>query len=318
MTVVPSGPGRLGPFQRWALLTTGATYLLILVGALVRASGAGLGCPDWPKCFGRWVPPTSVSELPPGWDPALFNVAHTWTEYLNRLLGVAIGLLIFGTLVTAIRRHRGDPRIVWPTLAAFLLVGFEGWLGAKVVALELKSWIVTTHLVVALVIVQLLLYATVQAFFVGEAPPRVSAGRRLLGMMSNAVIALTLVQIAVGALVRGSVERAIESYEALPRASWLEHVGALDIAHRQLAVFCFFAAVWLLVRAWRHHRAEGWLVRAAAASVVLAGLQIVAGLGLAYLAMPAVLQVIHLSLASLLLGALTTVSLLAFRLPEAP
>src|SRR6185436_11022631 len=85
---------RLTSFQRLALWTTTTTYFLILVGGLVRASGAGLGCPDWPRCFGSWIPPASAADLPPQFDPALFNSTLMWTEYLNRLLGVTVGFLI--------------------------------------------------------------------------------------------------------------------------------------------------------------------------------------------------------------------------------
>src|SRR5690606_27411099 len=99
----------LSSFQRWALLTTACTYLLIGIGGLVRATGSGLGCPDWPKCFDRWMPPTDVSQVPSHIDPALFNFAKAWTEYLNRLAGVTVGILIFGTLVVAVRRHRKTP-----------------------------------------------------------------------------------------------------------------------------------------------------------------------------------------------------------------
>src|SRR5436189_5228892 len=154
---------RLTSFQRLALLTTAATYFLILVGGLVRASGAGLGCPDWPRCFGSWIPPASAEQLPPQFDPALFNPTLMWTEYLNRLLGVTVGFLILGTVVSAWRHHRHDPKILWPTVAAVLLTGFEGWLGGRVVAHGLAAWIVTVHLIVALVIVQLLLCPTFQA-----------------------------------------------------------------------------------------------------------------------------------------------------------
>ena len=69
------------PFVRLALWTTGLTYALILVGGLVRASGAGLGCPDWPRCFGSWIPPASVEALPPEFDPIQFNPTLMWTEH---------------------------------------------------------------------------------------------------------------------------------------------------------------------------------------------------------------------------------------------
>ena len=155
---------RLSSFQRVAIVTTAITYFLILVGGLVRASGAGLGCPDWPKCFGSWIPPASAAALPLQFDPSQFNPMLMWTEYLNRLLGVTVGLLIFATVVSAWRHHRRDPRILWSAIAALLLTGFQGWLGGRVVAHELAAWIVTVHLIVALIIVSLLLYATVSAF----------------------------------------------------------------------------------------------------------------------------------------------------------
>src|SRR5215510_3124703 len=112
---------RLSSFQRLALCTTVSTYFLILVGGLVRASGSGLGCPDWPRCFGSWIPPASVADLPPEFDPSLFNRAQMWTEYLNRLLGVAVGFLILATVVSCWRHHRRDPRILGATIAALLL-----------------------------------------------------------------------------------------------------------------------------------------------------------------------------------------------------
>ena len=165
---------RFSSFQRLALWTTATTYLLILVGGLVRASGAGLGCPDWPRCFGGWVPPASAAALPPQFDPSQFNPTLMWTEYLNRLLGVTVGFLIFATAISAWRHHRRDPRILWTTIGAFLLTGFQGWLGGRVVAHELAAWIVTVHMIVALVIVQMLLYVTVRAMPLGGKP----GGRR--------------------------------------------------------------------------------------------------------------------------------------------
>ncbi len=96
----------MSSFQRLAVWTTATTYVLILVGGLVRASGAGLGCPDWPRCFGSWIPPASAAELPAPFDASQFNPTLMWTEYLNRLLGVTVGFLIFATLISAIRHHR--------------------------------------------------------------------------------------------------------------------------------------------------------------------------------------------------------------------
>src|SRR5690348_2995889 len=119
-------------FRRLTISTLVAVYVLILVGGVVRSTGSGMGCPDWPKCFGNWVPPTSVSELPSDYrefyssyrekknikfakyltalgfneaaenllndksvlEEAEFNPLKTWIEYVNRIVGVVIGFMI--------------------------------------------------------------------------------------------------------------------------------------------------------------------------------------------------------------------------------
>ncbi|MEO1900032.1 MAG: COX15/CtaA family protein, partial [Methylococcales bacterium] len=93
-------------FRHLGMLTIFAVYMVILVGGIVRASGSGMGCPDWPTCFGQWIPPTEESQLPPnyheiyanrGYQNTQFNPVKTWIEYANRLVGVTIGFLIFLT-----------------------------------------------------------------------------------------------------------------------------------------------------------------------------------------------------------------------------
>jgi cytochrome c oxidase assembly protein subunit 15 len=291
---------RLSSFQRLALCTTASTYFLILVGGLVRASGAGLGCPDWPRCFGSWVPPASAAELPPQFDRSLFNPTLMWTEYLNRLLGVTVGFLIFATFISAWRHHRGEPRIFWTTVAALLLTGFQGWLGGRVVAHELAAWIVTVHLIVALVIVQLLLYATVRAM------------KRASGMASpflTALIGVTMIQIGLGTQVRGAVDAATNS--GVARASALASIGPLDHIHRSVALVVFagslLAVMWLSAR----FRKERTLIPWAYVVAGLATLQIVLGIAMAYVSLAPATQVAHLAVASLLLGAETVLLLLA-------
>ncbi len=304
---------RFTPFQRLAITTTALTYLLIAVGGLVRASGAGLGCPDWPRCFGSWIPPTSAAALPPEFDPALFNPTLMWTEYLNRLLGVSIGLAIFATTVSAWRRHRHAPRILWPTVAALLLTGYQGWLGGRVVAHELAPWIVTAHMVVALVIVQLLLWATVESL-VAARPAGIAAPARLtlFAWAAWAVTALLLVQVGVGTQVRGAVDDALP---VLPRAEVLVSIGAIDTWHRELAAIVALAVVGLWVWAWLGHAANGPLRHTASAALGAVAVQIAAGMALAGFALPPAAQVIHLTVSSLLLGALTALALVAWRWP---
>jgi heme a synthase len=295
-------------FQRLAIAATAVTYLLIGVGGLVRASGAGLGCPDWPRCFGSWIPPASAAELPPGFDAAQFNPSLMWTEYLNRLLGVTVGLVILAATISAWRHHRRQPRILWPVVAAVLLTGFQGWLGGRVVAHELAAWIVTVHMLVALVIVSLLLVAVLESM-----APRhvvqVSPARLRLVWATCAVIVLALVQVAVGTQVRGAIDTALE---VVPRARALATVGGLDTAHRALAAAVGLAAAVLWAAIWLDRPRDAALARAASVALACTAAQLVAGVALTS-GLPPTAQVLHLALASLLLGALTAAAYIGWR-----
>lgn len=305
---------RLSSFQTLALWTTATTYFLILVGGLVRASGAGLGCPDWPRCFGSWIPPASAADLPAGFAVSQFNPTLMWTEYLNRLLGVTVGLLILATLVSAWRHHRGTPRIVWPTAAAFVLVGFQGWLGGVVVQQGLAAWIVTIHMIVALVIVSLLLSATVYAFFdAGGAPVR-AAARRPLAWSALALIAVTLVQVVLGTQVREHIDEALD--RGVARTDALGTVGLYDLWHRDLSLVVFVGTLAILWLAWTKHRREPALLGTAGVMAALVSMQLVLGLSMAYLSLTPAAQVGHLTAASVLLGAQTVLFLVARWLPE--
>ena len=152
-------------FRQFSLLSTGMTYLLIFIGGLVRVSGAGMGCPDWPKCFGRWIPPTSLDQLPSHIDPSQFNIVLAWIEYCNRLFGAIVGFIILITTYLAIKYYRHHSRIVWPVVLAFTLTLVEGWLGSVLVDTVLDPITITLHLLLALIIVMLLLFAAQEAYY---------------------------------------------------------------------------------------------------------------------------------------------------------
>src|SRR5688572_2819332 len=188
-------------FRRLTISTLIAVYVLILVGGIVRSTGSGMGCPDWPKCFGSWVPPTSVSELPSDYkqfysayrekknvrfvkylrafgfdstadailadksilEEAEFNPLKTWIEYVNRIVGVVIGFMIFAVFVSSLRFRKNNRSITLTSLAVFILVGFQGWLGSIVVSTNLTAWTITLHMFLALVIVALLVLLIVRS-----------------------------------------------------------------------------------------------------------------------------------------------------------
>ena len=286
-------------FQKLAVITTATTYLLILVGGLVRASGSGLGCPDWPKCFGLLIPPTKASDLPPGWDPALFNATHTWIEFLNRLLGATVGILILATLVVAIVKHRRRALILWPTVLAFAGVLFAGWLGKVVISSGLSPWMVTAHLVVAIVVVSALLFATAAAFLIGR---RANVAGRV--WMAIALILATLGQAGLGTQVRHAIELQRRAFPEAARSAWVDAVGGIDILHRQISVALFVLTLLLLWRLWKLRVGRAALV-AAAATFACTSAQIALGLMLVYVELPVSAQILHLTVGSLLLGAQT-------------
>ena len=136
----------------------------------MRVAGAGMGCPDWPKCFGRWIPPTSLDQLPDHIDPAKFNIVLAWIEYGNRLFGALVGLSIAITLYLGLKYCSHLPRIKWPLMAAFFLTLFEGWLGSVLVKTVLNPFTITLHLFFALIIVMLLVFVAQETCLLYTSP----------------------------------------------------------------------------------------------------------------------------------------------------
>lgn len=281
---------KLNTYQKTAITTVGATIFLILVGGLVRATGAGLGCPDWPTCFGMWVPPTSAAQLPPGFDHLQFNVVKTWTEYLNRLTGVIIGLLITATAFLSFRYRKTKPSVFYSSILAFILVLFNGWLGGRVVETGLAVHLITIHMVLAMIIMAALLYAafesTSQRWLI-TIPPK---AKQNLYWLSLVLLVFTLVQLILGTEIREGID--IIKY-VTPRDLWISKIGAIDEIHRSFAwtVLLISLAVFFITR----RKTESPLLNKL--SIYVLGfvlLQIVFGVILYYLGMPSTFQVLHL------------------------
>ncbi len=294
-------------FRTVGLITIVAVYFLILVGGVVRAAGAGMGCPDWPTCFGQWIPPTHESQLPEnyrevyqnhGYSDAPFNALKTWTEYVNRLVGVVIGFLIFLTLICAFgfwKDHRG---IFWLSLTAFILVGFQGWLGSVVVASNLTPWLVTVHMLVALIIVGLLITARAAA----SSPDYAHPYHPLLGRLLLGCLVLSFIQIALGTQVREAIDTVARELGPDRRADWIGEVGISVLVHRSLSIVILFtnvAAIWLSRQDGPIPGPAAWAGYGLGVCIVA---EIVVGAVMYYAAIPAVLQPAHLLLAAVMAG----------------
>lgn len=290
-------------FRRLAVLTTAMTYLLVFVGGLVRVAGAGLGCPDWPKCFGRWIPPLHAGQLPPEIDPATFNFTLAWIEYINRLTGVGVGLLIAWLAVLSLIRMRNYPRILWPAILAALLTAFQGWQGSVVVASELEPVVVSVHMLVALVIVSLLVYLTVQTYRLEH--PEIAAAR----YPSNLRIAVfvlwifVLIQVVLGTQVRESIEILIRQFPLLSDPELVARVGLVGWIHTLLGIFVAIAC-WLVgfMIVNRSAPTDPLATQGAWALTGLALIQVILGLVLFAVGIPRVVQVLHMWIASMIAG----------------
>ncbi len=298
-------------FRRLGMLTICAVYFVILVGGIVRASGAGMGCPDWPTCFGQWIPPTSEAQLPAnyheiyaqrGYENTQFNPVKTWTEYTNRLVGVTIGFLIFLTAWSSRIYLKTDKPVFYLAVTAFLLVGFQGWLGSTVVASNLKPLMITIHMAVALVIVALLIYTITRSQRETFARIDLAVLPAKFKTVLLVVIAMTLLQIVMGSQVREAVDFIAHEHAYIDRQFWREDFPIIFYVHRSFSSLILFTNAWLVWRLFQNVDKKHPLVRAGFLLFALIVTAILAGVSLDRLGMPAVAQPIHLLMANLILG----------------
>jgi len=297
-------------FRRLALNTVISLYCLIIAGGVVRSTGAGMGCPDWPKCFGRWVPPTELSELPEDYKTIYgaklkgeieFNPVKTWIEYVNRLAGAFTGVMIFLTLLASVPYLKaGSKKIFYFSLAAFVLVGFQGWLGSKVVSTELMPVMITLHMLLAIVIVFILLYLFTWSAF-SKNTFESGINREMLNRTGWIVLILSVIQIVLGTQVRENMDEVIRllGYEA--RNLWIEELDGRFYIHRSFSIVILVVNMFWLYRVDKTTIHQTVKKIARACQIVL-GMELVSGIVMAYWGVPPFAQPMHLTLAILLIG----------------
>jgi cytochrome c oxidase assembly protein subunit 15 len=298
-------------FRKLGFWTIGAIYFLILVGGIVRATGSGMGCPDWPKCFGTWVPPTDISQLPSNYKEIYgeklkgeveFNVTKTWIEYINRLVGVAIGFLVFGSFVSSfISFRKKDKTIVFLSLLATILVAFEGWLGSKVVSSELHPVMITLHMILSLIIVLILLYAVARSYnYVIKVEELVD--KSSLSFLVSAAIFLTIGQVLLGTQVREVVDKVANAMGDVLRNEWTANLGGKFQMHAYFSILIVFINFLIFYKIKKSVVEKGLLSKFADALLITIGIELLSGLSLAYLGFPRLMQPIHLTLGTLAIG----------------
>ncbi len=298
-------------YRRIGTLTIFAVYFLILVGGVVRASGAGMGCPDWPTCFDRWIPPTMESQLPHnyqrmyadrGYADTRFNATKTWTEYINRLIGVCIGFLILLTVIFAWPFIKTDKTIFFLSLTVFFLVGFQGWLGAVVVGSNLRPVLITVHMIVALCIVAMLIYTITRSQKGLVETIDTSAVDSRFKTIMLVAMGMTLIQIVMGTQIREAVDIIAEQFNHENRDRWSEQFPLIFYIHRTFSAVILATNAWLIWNLRGKIDATCILARAATTLALLIVIAIATGVTMDRFAIPAAAQPVHLLLASLIFG----------------
>tara|TARA_B100000900_G_C20584056_1_gene718752 strand:+ start:1238 stop:2260 length:1023 start_codon:yes stop_codon:yes gene_type:complete len=321
-------------FKSFAQATLVSIFLIIVAGALVRMTGSGMGCPDWPKCFGLIVPPSSVDEIEWGvgksfsegqmiifeeqlwsakknfvssdiynqdnWilytkhDYASFNPAHTWAEFVNRLIGAIAGVLTFVMLLMSFRYWQVKRKIVFLSALVVFLMGFQAWLGATVVYSVLQPVQITLHMLMALLIVALMVY------LISELPKNKQAKHVLydhrVQKILRLALLLTIIQITLGTQVRQLIDEISKVLGYEQRDLWLSLVGNTFKIHRSFAISLVIVNGLLFISNYRFKL--GFNLPNYIIGVVF--VEVLSGVVLSYLDMMALMQPVHMVAASVL------------------
>ncbi|MGB3774642.1 MAG: COX15/CtaA family protein [Leeuwenhoekiella sp.] len=332
-------------FKKFVMLSLVLVYLVIIAGAVVRMTGSGMGCPDWPKCFGYIIPPSEESEIlfkpnhdyfegqviinneslqvsktdftsekefnDNNWeaytehDYAIFNPWHTWIEYINRLLGALAGIAVLIMALLSFKHWKNSKKITILSWLTVFLMGFQGWLGATVVYSVLAPVRITLHMLVALIIVLVLIYLL---YCIRKQRPDFVYDRTFKWGMIAAIM-LTLIQIALGTQVRQHVDETIDIVGYAAKSLWLQKPELTFYIHRSFSIVVFLLNIFLFYRNYKNdlgHRLMNWII-------ALIGIEVLTGIMMYYFDFPFLTQPSHLVIASILFGLQSYVLLTSFK-----
>lgn len=334
-------PGTLDKlFLRLAGITLIVLYLVISAGSIVRATGSGMGCPDWPKCFGYYIPPTDPSQVEfhedhfykknmmiivndtlwrassdftsannfnrtnwekyPVHDYAKFYVQQTWIEYINRLTGALSSLCMTLLLVVALLRVRRD----WPTLAILLLgmfvLAFVIWLGAVVVNTNLAPQKITFHMMSSLVLLGVVIFTSTRVSVLTGKLQKHLVGEKLRWLLSFALV-LTIAQIIFGTQVRQQIDTINHAMDGMSRESWIAKLNSFYPLHQIIAILLVLVNGTLFYL-FRKSEPSGRTKNLVYGILLIMLAEYGVGVFLHNFAIPAFAQPVHLVLAMILFG----------------
>ncbi|MGV3629998.1 MAG: COX15/CtaA family protein [Bacteroidota bacterium] len=325
-------------FLRLNWITLVFIYLVVIAGSFVRITGSGMGCPDWPRCFGQWVPPTTDANLPENYkdiysekrakkivrfanflekigfaeeaqqlrnDKSLlveqdFNARKTWTEYVNRVFGVLAGFGVLFIFIAVWWKYRKRRLMVLAT-ANLVLMLIQGWFGSIVVATNLVPWTITVHMLLALLIIliQIQLIYDIKYRF-GEVTIRENFPLEISSAMKW-IIWLSFGITFIQMFLGTQVREAIDelTIQGFGRESWTDKLGMPYFIHRS---FSWLVLGFLVILAWMNYKNKQY--KLVYASFVLLAIELISGVLLAYADMPGLVQTAHLLFACVIFGVL--------------
>ncbi|MBD3639248.1 MAG: COX15/CtaA family protein [Crocinitomicaceae bacterium] len=317
-------------YLRFSWITLVFIYLVIIAGSVVRTTGSGMGCPDWPKCFDQVIPPTNEAQLPDNYkdkyrsyrvekverfagfletigldetaselrqDESLlieqdFNAAKTWTEYGNRLVGFLAGNFVLILFIWTFIRYRSNRKLLWLTLINLILMGIEGWFGSIVVATNLLPWTITLHMFLALVIVGI----HIKIIRIIRNKSYQLKIKPVFKSLFYFALLLTFIQIILGSQVRQEIDFMVK--DDMSRADWIANMRGDFYFHRS------FSWVLLAVNLALLYLNRKWSLGIPTLKYIVGLLiiEFVTGVLFSYAGMPAFTQPVHLLTAAVLLG----------------
>lgn len=317
-------------FKKLIVVNLVLVFVVIAAGAIVRATGSGMGCPDWPKCFGKLIPPTNVDQITwhpnqsftPGemiiksdellvaqssftsrtefdkenWSPyekhdyATFNPLHTWVEFINRLATVVLGFPVMLMLALSLFQKKSKKSKITLSALVVFLIGFQAWLGKIVVDRNLQGTTITYHMIGVFAIIAVL----IALYHISKEHKESPKSNKPFKWAIAASIILTLLMVLLGTQVREEIDLIAKA--STDRSAWIDQLSNIFIYHRSLVWLVLGLNGYILFQAMKND----WFVRSARNVLIVIVAEAVVGIIISYFSVPAVSQPIHLFLAALL------------------
>ena len=321
-------------FNFWTKTSILLVYLVIATGGVVRMTGSGMGCPDWPKCFGYYIPPTNIAQLTwisqkvfkkgqmiiykdelkisknnftsgldfddKNWvdytkhDYSKFNPLHTWVEFINRLIGVICGISVLILGFYSLQFFKNKPIITILSLLTIIAVGFQAWLGKIVVDSNLNPYSITIHMLMALLIISILIFI----YSLNSNYKKNNVKSVALKNIVLLSLIFTTIQILIGTQVREFIDEQIVMMGETKKNLWLLVLPSIFLTHRSFSLLILtvnFFIIYISRKINLNSKIIFWILGIIAIEIIL-------GIAMYYLHFPFSSQPLHLLLATILFG----------------